>query len=80
MKTEILATLLGYLKEDLGVEASENTALIGDKILDSLDFMNYITTIEEKYKIKISDEDILKNQLGVVKNLVDYIFSKVDGN
>jgi len=78
MKTEILATLLGFLMEDLGVEASENTALIGDKILDSLDFMNYITTIEEKYKIKISDEDILKNQLGVVKNLVDYISSKVE--
>jgi len=78
MKTEILATLLGFLMEDLGVEASENTALIGDKILDSLDFMNYITTIEEKYKIKISDEDILKNQLGVVKNLVEYISSKVE--
>ena len=78
MKTEILANLLGFLKEDLGVEASENTALIGDKILDSLDFMNYITTIEEKYKIKISDEDILKNQLGVVKNLVEYISSKVE--
>jgi acyl carrier protein len=57
-------------------EINDNTALIGDSILDSLEFMNYITKVEEEFKISISDQEIVSKSLGIVSNMVDYINSK----
>ena len=44
--------------------------------IDSLDMLNVYLLIEEKYNIKIPDEDIPK--LTSIKNIVDYIKSKKD--
>jgi acyl carrier protein len=75
---EIYNKLVGILKDELKVEQELNpdTALVSEKVLDSLDFMNYITVIEGDYGIKISDEDIVNRQLGVLKNMADYIGEK----
>jgi acyl carrier protein len=54
-------------------EIKEDTALIGENILDSLDFLNYLTIIEEKFGIEIPDEDIPKYQLGIINNMIAYL-------
>jgi acyl carrier protein len=56
---------------------SEESALIGDKLFDSLEFMNYITTIEEKFGVELSDENIKNRQLGIVKNMVDFLTERL---
>ena len=74
-RTEIMERIANMLKQDFNVkiDVDENTALIKDNILDSLDFMNYITMIESSYKISISNEDILESKLGIIGNMVIYI-------
>jgi acyl carrier protein len=59
------------------IKITEDTALIGQSILDSLEFMNYITQVEEGFNLKISDVDIEKYQLGKVSNMINYISENI---
>ena len=55
---------------------NENSALIGESILDSLEFINYITKVEESFGISISDSEITDRQLGIINKMITYINSK----
>jgi acyl carrier protein len=58
-------------------QIKKNTTLTGESVLDSLEFMNYITKIEEEFSINISDSEITNQRLGIVKNMINYISSKI---
>ena len=76
-KMEILAQLKLILNEiNIQTEISEQTALIAESKLDSLEFINYITMVEEKFNISISDTDIEKFKLGIINNMITYLLSK----
>ena len=77
-KNKVFKVLVSILFNEVGVKYAYqfNTALIKEKILDSLDFMNYITQIELLYEIKIPDTDIFQYQLGNMENMVNYIINK----
>lgn len=77
-ENEIFEVLKSILKNDVGIDITIelDTALIGSGHLDSMDFMSYITYIEEKFNIKISDKDIENNKLGIIKNMVAFLISK----
>ena len=72
---EVFSKLQEILKKQLTVdiEITPETALVQEKVLDSLEFMNYITTIEDEFGIELSDEDIENKQLGLIKNMVDFL-------
>jgi acyl carrier protein len=72
---EIHCGLLGILRDELNISAplSPDTALLGDGVLDSMDFMNYITRVEETFNISISNQDLAAYQLGIVRNMVAYL-------
>ena len=74
-KLEILNKIQQILSEqlDVQVEITEETALVNEKIINSMEFMNYITIVEEEFDVSISDDDIATQQLGIVKNMVDYL-------
>ena len=73
-KAEILSKLKEIvLQLNKTSEITEETALISEKILDSLEFMNYLTLVEETFDISISDSDIEKYQLGKISNMIDYL-------
>jgi len=74
-RTEILSKLKEIVEKQLNKtsEITEDTALVGEKILDSLEFMNYLTSVEETFDISISDSDIEKYQLGKINNMIDYL-------
>lgn len=57
---------------------NEESALVAEFILDSLEFMNYITKVEETYKLNISDTEIKVNKLGIISNMVTYLSSKIN--
>jgi acyl carrier protein len=71
---DIIAKTIKEINPDANI--TEKTALIADSVLDSLEFMNYITIIEEKFQISISDADIENQRLGIIENMINYILSR----
>jgi len=71
-------TLKDILQNDvqLQIDITKETALLSEQLIDSLDFMNYVTVIEEKFSISISDTDISTYKLGIIQNMIDFIISK----
>jgi len=78
-KKKVFEELVNILKSDIGltIDIEIGTALLAGGILDSMDFMSYVTNVEEKFSIKISDEDISKYKLGIISNMIDYILTKI---
>ena len=76
---EIFDRLLAILKNDLTVHCAitENTALIEEGILDSMDVVSYITRVEESFSVEISNADFDEQKLGSVMNMVAYLKMKV---
>jgi acyl carrier protein len=76
-RASILLKLTEIIHEIIGNQNSinEDTKLIGQGIMDSMDFMNYITRVENEFGIKIDNNAINQNQLGIVKQMIDYILS-----
>jgi acyl carrier protein len=75
---QILGKLIVIVKSiNTGAKISENSALIGESILDSLEFMNYITKVEESFSINISDTEIKSHDLGIIRNMSAHIKSKL---
>jgi acyl carrier protein len=60
------------LKKDF--EISLETGLFKEEIVDSLEWLAYITRVEEIFDISISDEEADENQLGIMKNMVEFLF------
>lgn len=66
-----------YTVLEAEIAITEESELLGDFILDSLEFMNFITKVEEEFDIQISDDDIEEFQLGIVQNMMDYLEKKI---
>jgi acyl carrier protein len=73
--TEILDRLRAILREHTSLkgEVTRETALLSNHVLDSMDFMNYLTAVETAYHCTISDDDLASRKLGVMGNMVDYL-------
>jgi acyl carrier protein len=72
---QILVSIVKSIKSEAFI--NENSALSREHILDSLEFMNYITKVEESFSLNISDTEISKLQLGILKNMIEFIKSKI---
>lgn len=75
--SEVLDEVKKAISNHLGVSLDsikENSKLVDDLGADSLDLVELTMDLEEKFGIKIPDEDISK--LTDVKSVVDYIVSK----
>lgn len=76
-REEVMAKLTGILK-DRGFETAgitEDSKLVDDIGLDSLDLVDLTMDIEDAFSIQIPDEDLPK--LDTVGKVVDYIVQKV---
>ncbi len=74
--SEVLEEVKNALSEHLGVDKSEikeNSKLVDDLGADSLDLVELTMDLEEKFDMKIPDEDVPK--LVDVKSIVDYVTS-----
>ena len=73
-RQEILEKLLTIITSiNDSAEVNEKTALLGNSVLDSLEFMNYLTKVEESFNIEISNSDVTLKNLGIIENMVMYI-------
>lgn len=68
---DIIARTLGIDKKKI----NEKTNLVADLDVESLDLVDLVVAIEEKYQIEIPDQDI-KN-LQTVEDIINYIQSHV---
>ena len=78
-KEEILVKLKPIVAEQLGVDESEvkeDASFTEDLNADSLDLVELIMSLEEQYKLQISDEDAEK--ITTVGEAVDYIYEHLD--
>ncbi len=77
MSEEILKQLQDLIRDYSGnneLVLTEESSLINDLGLSSLDVISLIGNIEDTFDIQIEDEDIVK--LLTVKDVVEYIISK----
>ena len=72
---EKLVDIIIDVKEE-EVDLKLDTPLIKDQIFDSLELINYLTQIEEVFDLNISLDELQDKELGIMKNMVDYIKSK----
>jgi acyl carrier protein len=74
-KQDILTKLKPVIVEQLGVDESEvkeDASFTEDLNADSLDLVELIMSLEEQFKLQISDEDAEK--ITTVGEAVDYIY------
>ena len=73
MKDEII-TLISEVVEVPKEKLNENTNLINDLDLESLDIVDLVAAFEQKYNIEILDKDI--KTLQTIDDIVKYIENK----
>ena len=74
MATDVFPRLKKIIVDQLGVDESEvvpNASFVEDLNADSLDLVELIMSLEEEFKIQISDEDAEK--ITTVQEAQDYI-------
>ncbi len=77
-KEEIKASVYSTISEQLGVaesEISSESSLINDLGADSLDVVELVMALEEKFEIQIPDEDA--QNLATVGDAIKYIESRL---
>ena len=74
-ENQILSVIISIINDDLGLDAhiDPEQSLLTTNTLDSMDWISFLTIVEEKFNIKITPEDAEKHQIGIVKNLVHYL-------
>ena len=74
-ENQILTVITSIINDDLGLNANINPeqSLLATKILDSMDWISFLTIVEEKFKITIPQEEAAQYQIGIVKNLLRYL-------
>jgi acyl carrier protein len=74
----ILIELTRILQENTSLRqpVTPELALLSARALDSMDFMNYVTVVEEQFNVTISDAEIAEHRLGVVGNMVKFLQEK----
>ncbi|MFI5272128.1 MAG: acyl carrier protein [Ktedonobacterales bacterium] len=78
-KADILAKLKPLIAEQLGVDEAdvkEEASFTEDLNADSLDLVELIMSLEEQFKLQISDEDAEK--ITTVGEAVEYIYDHMD--
>ena len=72
---QILSVITSIINDDLGLNAciDPELSLLETNTLDSMDWISFLTIVQEKFNIAIPREDAEKHQIGIVKNLVNYL-------
>jgi acyl carrier protein len=78
-ENRILSIITSIISDDLGLDASINPeeSLLTTNTLDSMDWISFLTIVEEKFNITIPQEEAAIYQIGVVKNLVNYLKERI---
>jgi acyl carrier protein len=72
-----IANIIKKIILDINDEAffDNNTDLVDEQVLDSLETVTYLTTLEEEFDISISTDIYMEKNLGVINNMIDFIYT-----
>jgi len=77
---DIIAEVRAFLKEnfmlDDAVAIEEETSFMDNHILDSTGFIELITFIEERYGVKVEDEEMVPENFDSLRNISAYVGRK----
>jgi acyl carrier protein len=71
--TEEIRSIIGEADTMADMEALQNNVSLTEQGVDSLDMANIYLLIEEKFEVKLPDEDV--SLLGSVDNIVNYLMN-----
>ncbi len=61
-----------------GQQLQDDTSFMESGIIDSTGILELITFLEEKYEIKIEDDELVPENLDNLQNVARFVDSKVD--
>lgn len=78
--TEDLENIAVSIAERSQIEFRSDRESFGGDLLergfDSLDFVDYLLAIEEKYGCRVSEEDLEMNSLGSTTNMAKFLYER----
>lgn len=74
--TEVRAFLKRNFMLDDAVAIEEGTSFMDNHILDSTGFIELITFIEERYGVKVEDEEMVPENFDSLRNISAYVGRK----
>lgn len=79
--TEIIKSLKQFIKEELVPnfdpdELKENESLLERGVIDSMGIMKLLAFIEEKFQVKVSDEELIPENFETLSSIADLILKK----
>jgi acyl carrier protein len=77
--TDILIQELDFHVVEDGVVVSLDSKLKEDLDIDSLDAIEILLSMEDKYKVKIDNSFMNFEEIKTVRDLRDFIMSKIEG-
>ena len=80
-REEVFALVRGHLSQELGMEASaieEGTRFKEDLEADSLDLVELVMELEDRYGIRITDEEA--ERIRTVGQAIDFVLSHAPAN
>ena len=73
-ENEITALIDRIIREDIGIqEYALDVSLLTTGVMDSMDWMAFLTRVEDEFAIEISLEDADLHSVAVPNNLIAYI-------
>jgi acyl carrier protein len=79
---QINETVKAFIKEELlynedNVNLEDNQSLLEGGIIDSMGIMKIISFIEEKFKISVSDSELIPDNFQTVASISSFISNKL---
>jgi acyl carrier protein len=65
-----------YLSTHKGIQLTDNTLLLEEKVIDSVGVLELLLFVEETFRIEVPEEDISPDHFGTISKLALYIDSK----
>ncbi len=76
-KEKIVDFIDEYFIKDSGVCVKDDTSFLDEGILDSTGVMELVAFIENEFRIRVEDEEIVPDNFDSISKLVDYIDRKL---
>jgi acyl carrier protein len=76
-KKEIMAFIMNDLAKDDTLAITEDTSLLEEGIIDSTGVMELVAFLEEKFDVKVEDDEIIPDNLSSVNRVLRYLNSKL---
>ncbi len=77
---QIIEFITSNLVSKKNAEITLDTDLIGESVIDSTALMDMVLWLEETFKISIEVDDLIPENFGTVRNMVEYVEQSLAGS